>query len=37
MSSSPGVPCIVCGSSLVLRTAWGEEVGQALPDAHLPC
>jgi hypothetical protein len=28
MTSSPGIPCIVCGSSLVLRTARGRKSGK---------
>jgi hypothetical protein len=28
MSSSPGVPCIICGNSLVLRTARGRKSGK---------
>jgi hypothetical protein len=28
MSSSPGVPCIVCGSNLTLRTARGRKSGK---------
>ena len=28
MTSSPGIPCIVCGSSLYLRTARGRKSGK---------
>jgi hypothetical protein len=28
MSSSPGIPCIVCGSGLTLRTARGRKSGK---------
>jgi hypothetical protein len=28
MTSSPGIPCIVCGSSLNLRTAKGRKSGK---------
>jgi hypothetical protein len=35
MSSSPGVPCIVCGSSLSLRTARGRKSGK--PFLMLVC
>jgi hypothetical protein len=35
MSSSPGVPCLVCGSSLSLRTARGRKSGK--PFLMLVC
>jgi hypothetical protein len=28
MNSSPGIPCIVCGSGLTLRTARGRKSGK---------
>jgi hypothetical protein len=28
MTASPGIPCIVCGCSLVLRTARGRKSGK---------
>ncbi|HZA25606.1 MAG TPA: hypothetical protein VFA32_23925 [Dehalococcoidia bacterium] len=28
MISSPGIPCIVCGTSLTLRTARGRKSGK---------
>ena len=28
MTSSPGIPCIVCGGGLVLRTARGRKSGK---------
>ena len=28
MSSSPGIPCIICGTSLTLRTARGRKSGK---------
>ena len=28
MSTSPGIPCIVCGSNLALRTARGRKSGK---------
>ena len=28
MTKSPGIPCIVCGSSLTLRTARGRKSGK---------
>jgi hypothetical protein len=28
MTASPGIPCIVCGSGLVLRTARGRKSGK---------
>jgi hypothetical protein len=35
MSSSPGIPCIVCGGGLVLRTARGRKSGK--PFLMLVC
>jgi hypothetical protein len=28
MTASPGIPCIVCGSSLTLKTARGRKSGK---------
>ena len=35
MTSSPGIPCIVCGSGLTLRTARGRKSGK--PFLMLVC